>query len=452
MQDSFTAEPSAPAFMFPLYVGMGKFAATSGIPLEALQRVVETLARTLLVLSLWRFCRRFTFSPSAARAAFLLALFGTGFSLLATLVGAAVGMQQPFAGTWSYETTTFGLLFSAPHVPLALAATLELAGWLAPGRPRTASPVGLLTAVALGAALALLHPFHVPVLLAALVVAGVVWLRVGQGGATLAVAAATLLGALPALVPTVTTFTFDPFWSATYTLQNALPSPLPHELLVDLGVTLLLALFGGWRYGTRVAPFGLLLWVLLAATALYLPVPYQRRLAFGLQPALAVVAGNTLAIIMASFPERAAALRIATIVLAGLTTASVTAAVLASSVTGGPLGIYRSTPDLDRASAWLGQQVGAGETILADWETSNYLAARTAGRVIGGHPVATLRPGDKRFLQATYFAHGGDLVLARQLGARWVVFGPAQAALQGPPVQPVFQSGAVRVYRVDDSA
>ena len=49
------------------------------------------------------------------------------------------------------------------------------------------------------------------------------------------------------LLPTVTTFSLDPFWVGTYSVQNLLPSPAPHELLVDLGPTLVPARSGRLR-------------------------------------------------------------------------------------------------------------------------------------------------------------------------------------------------------------
>lgn len=446
VQDPFTAEPHAPAFMFPLYVGIGKLAAALAVPALPLERLVELIARALFVMALWRFSKRFTPSLPAARAAFLLALFGGGLGLFSTLLGAALRVSQPYSGNWSYELTTFGLLFAAPHVPLAMAGTLELAGWLRGGR--RATPGGLLWAAGLGAALALLHPFHVPVLLGALGLAGLVWWRAGAGAGALAAAGAAAAGALPALAPTLATFTLDPFWGAAYTRQNVLPSPAPHELLVDLGVVLIWAVIGVWALRSRSAPFGLLLWAMLALVAMYLPVPYQRRLAFGLQPMLAVIAATALVGLRPVSEMHARALRLGTALLAGATSTLVAVSVVLALLTGAPLGIYRSTPDLDAAAVWLSSRVASDEAILADWDVGNYLAPRTDGRVFGGHPVATLDAAEKRLFVQTYFAHAGSVDFARQLGVAWVVYGPAQAVATGLPVQPAFQAGAVRVYRV----
>jgi hypothetical protein len=290
VRDVFSAESHQPAFMFPLYVGLGKVAAAMHVPPELMERLVELPARGLFVVALWRFCRVFTTSLAAARAGILLALFGSGLELPAAAIGGLLG-QSVYVGNWSYELNSLGLLFAAPHVPLAAATTLELAtAWLHPGRRATIRTMAL--SAGLGAVTALLHPFHVPVLLAAIGLVGFVFWRTGRGADSLLAAIVAGLAALPVLLPTVATFSLDPFWGATYTVQNVLPSPLPHELIVDLGATLLLALGGMAARRTGVVP--LLLWLSLAAIAMYLPVPYQRRLTLGAQPALAVIAGSAL--------------------------------------------------------------------------------------------------------------------------------------------------------------
>jgi hypothetical protein len=439
VRDPFTAESHGPTFMFPLYVGLGKLAATLQLPASMLEHGLELLARVLLVLALWRFCRVFTNGRAAARWALGLALFGSGFELVAGLVGAG------YTGNWSYEMNGFGLLFAAPHVPLAMAATLELARDLLRPRARI-SVVWLARIGVLSATVASLHPFHAPVLLGAVMLVGLAYWRSGRGVANLAGGLIAGGAALPVLLPTVLTFSFDPFWVTTYSSQNQLPSPAPHELVVDLGVTLILGLVGAVMLRARVAPFGLLVWLLLEVIAMYLPVPYQRRLGFGMQPALAVLAGNGLVGVCAlAAARRAAALRLAVVGLAGSGTLIVLVGVVASGFRNAPLPVYRSTSDLDAAAAWLDRQARGEDVILADWETSNYLAARTPARVFGGHPVATLRPDDKRLAIAAVFSHSGSLVVARSLGAQWLVYGPAEADLAAP-ADPAFQSGPVRVY------
>ena len=440
IHDPFTAEPHPPAFMFPLYVGIGKLAASLNLPPMAVEQLVEVLARALLVLALWRFCRAFARGKAAARWAFGLALFASGFELLALLVGG-------YQGSWSYEMNGLGLLLAAPHVPLAMAATLELAREVL--RPKAGLAAWWLVKIGLlSMAVSLLQPFHLPVLLAAAVVSALsFWLS--RRGLTNLVAALVAIGAaLPVLLGNVATFSLEPFWANTYSLQSLLPSPAPHELLIDLGATLVLALLGAYALRGRVAPFGLVLWLLLALIAMYLPVPYQRRLSFGIVPMLAVLAANTLVVGTTRLhPRWSVGVRLATLALAASSTVLVLASLVSAGLHNTPLPMYRSTTDLDAAALWLNTQATPSDVILADWDASNYLAPRTPARVYGGHTVATLHPDQKRFAMATVFAHPSSLLIARQLGAQWLVYGPDEADLSSPP-DPVFQSGAVRVYRV----
>jgi chromate transport protein ChrA len=442
IRDVFTAEPHQASFMFPLYVGLGKLGSTLHLPAVGLEHGLEVLARGLLVLALWRFCRAFASGRRAARWAFCLALFAGGFEVFGALIGG-------YAGNWSYETNGFGLLFAAPHVPLGMAATLELArDGLRPRRRRLTlswlAKIALLSGV-----LALLHPFHVPVLLGALLLAGLIFWRTGRDVLNLLGAVVACLAAMPALLPTVARFSLDPFWVATYSLQNVLPSPAPHELLIDLGPIFVLALGGALMLRARVAPFGLLLWLLLGLVAMYLPVPYQRRLGFGIQPAFAVLAANALVAASAALSaRRASILRMTVVAAASSGTLLVLVSVVSSGFVDKPLAIYRSTTDLDVAAAWLDTHAQPDDVILANWQTSNYLAPRTPARVFGGHPVATLHVSEKQFAASSVFVHSSSLVVAASLGANWLVYGPEESTLQGPPA-PTFQSGDVRVYRID---
>jgi asparagine N-glycosylation enzyme membrane subunit Stt3 len=259
------------------------------------------------------------------------------------------------------------------------------------------------------------------------------------------------VAALPVLLPTVATFSLDPFWGATYSVQNLLPSPRPHELLVDLGPALLLAIGGAVARRAGVAPFGLLIWLLLALIAMYLPVPYQRRLSFGAQPAVALLAGNALIAACAALDRRRGSfLRLSVAAAAASSSVLVLVGVVASGLTNAPLPVYRSTTDLDAAATWLAQRAVSGDVVLADWEVANYLAPRVGkASSYGGHPVASLHPDQKQFEIATLFAHNGNPDLARRMGVRWLVYGPAEASLNGPNVSPDFASGAVRVFGVE---
>jgi hypothetical protein len=228
-----------------------------------------------------------------------------------------------------------------------------------------------------------------------------------------------------------------------------LPSPAPHELIVDLGPTLLLALGGVYALRTRVAPFGILMWLLVGTIAMYLPVPYQRRLGFGLHPALCVVAGNALIAACDGLSERHAAwLRHTVFALAPTATLLILAGLSYSSVMNWPMPVYRSTTDLDAAVRWLDRQARPGEAILAEWDVSK-LRRATHTRARGGRsPGRHARRRGQEDAHRDLFAHTASRQVAQQYGAQWLIYGPREADLPGPP-DPAFQSGDVRVYRVD---
>lgn len=492
--DRFTAEPHPPALMFPLYVLLGRTAALLGLAgpagLAAALRTAEALGRLAFLVALAGFVRAFA-GPRLARSAFLLAVFGGGLWLPAALVARALGLE-PYAGNGSYETTTFGLLFAPPHVTLGMALSLELArrlgaptgaaGQAAEGPTASRARLDLL----LGGALALLHPFHAPVLLVALGL-----YRLARGGLPgLAALWPATLGAAPTLLYSALVFSFDPFWSATYGRQNLLPSPPPWALPLEYGLTLPLALVGagaalsgypmpplgrhgvplspwplrpqpGWRApgaaGDRLRPAiaFLALWAALMLLASYLPVPYQRRFAFGLGPALAVLGAVGLAWLCRwAGPRAAQTLRGGTVALAAVGTIALFGGILGSALADQPLQPYRVDRATARAGDWLAASSGPSDVTLASWETMNYLAGRLPGRVVGGHPVATLDPAGKRAAVERFLAEPAARgELAGRLGARYLLVGARERAACPDDCRPpdgtlVYDQGGVRVYRL----
>src|SRR5438477_497700 len=97
-----------------------------------------------------------------------------GVLRLALVIGVEVfgALLGSYSGNWSYEMNGFGLLFAAPHVPLAMAATLELARDCL--RPLNLSISRVIKVGVLATLVALLHPFHAPVLLGAAGLAGLI--------------------------------------------------------------------------------------------------------------------------------------------------------------------------------------------------------------------------------------------------------------------------------------
>src|SRR5690606_9678208 len=127
--------------------------------------------------------------------------------------------------------------------------------------------------------------------------------------------------------------------------------------------------------------------------AMYVPVPFQRRLSLGFHPILAVVAGITLAQVVRLAASR---WRRGIVVVVGVLSTHLTGLLLvslfASALTNSPVPVYRVASAEEQATRWLMEHTGPEAVVMASWDTSNYLAGRLRGRVVGGHPVATLDP------------------------------------------------------------
>jgi len=454
IHDQFTPEAHRAALMFTAYVGLGKLAALLGAGPLALYRPAELLARLALLLGVRRFALGLFATARLQRLAAVLILFGMGLGLPAALYGALRGVEA-YTGNGSYEVNTFGLLFSAPHAALAMAITLEVVGRVARAPARTSAAE--LTGFALaGLALALLHPFHLPALLAGLGLFALA--RLGGGGrdvAALARLAALAAGAAPLLVYDAVTFAGDPFWSATYSAQNLLPSPPPWALPIEYGVVLVLAVPGAVIAARRGgAWWAVLAWLALLVACSYVPLPYQRRLGFGAQPALAALAVLGLAWASEWMGARAGrALELGALALALATTAVVSVGIVASALRQEPLRPYRADLGSAAAARVLAARACAADLVLADWNLSNYLAGAMPARLAGGHPVATLDAAARR---QALDAAGHDptrwAALARELRPSYVLYGPAEAGLP-PPVptaRRVFAEGDAVLYALDE--
>ena len=175
--DVFTPEPHQPALMFTLYVWLGKLSALAHVSSErARTRCRGAGPRGARDQRCGASARR---SPTAAarpRVATLLALFGGGFALF------AAACTRRMTATGRSKTTRSDCCSPRRTFHWRMACTLELARMLAAAEPRP-TPWLILATAALGAAIALLHPFHEPMLLATmfLVGPGVLAHRAGTG-------------------------------------------------------------------------------------------------------------------------------------------------------------------------------------------------------------------------------------------------------------------------------
>jgi hypothetical protein len=466
IHDRFTPELHQPVFMFPIYVGIGKLAALLHVPPMLVYYLGEIAGRLALLAALYIFAAAFLPTVGQRRMALALMIVGTNLGLWGALLvqplysGQGESAALPLGAT--LEVMTLGVFLAPLHLMLGLACTLLAVAYFAdavePGADWHAGAA--LAAAVLG--LALVHPFNLPVVLGLFgLYTGLCLLRTRRWPWQ-AVAATTLAGivALPLVLYNYYAFRIEPFWSVVYGQQNTVPSPEPLRLLIDYGPVLLLAPVAlcAWPRPRTDRQWLALLTGALLLLALYTPVPFQRRLAFGLQPALAVLAAAGLAWWAARLSRRARRrLGLAVVVLALPTALFLYVGVVYSALANTPLTVYVATRAEWEAGEWLAAHMAPDEVVLGAEKSGFWLAALIPGRVWLGHDGITYDvPGKRAVIDQVL--HGPPDTAARILrdnGVSYLFYGPRERAEStsspGPGVQRVYDAGGVEIYRVAPS-
>jgi len=303
-------------------------------------------------------------------------------------------------------------------------------------------------------ALSLVHSFNTPVLVSVLAAHAAL---TGRRAWPAAIVAG--LAAAPMVLYSLVLYQADPFWSGTYSAQNIMPAPAPWSLPFDFGLVLLAAplawpVVRGWSTERRRL---ILLWIGLGLLWMYAPVQYQRRFAFGVQPALAVLASVGLAELstwirvhrVGGVGKRV--INYGVFLAAVSTSLLVYVSLLSGALVNRPAEVYLWSRPEAAAARWLGDHSTALDTVLASTEYANPLAGAIDGRVVHGHIVATLHSTQKEALVQRFF--GADTSIAersellRESQATFIAFGPQERVLGATDVSAT--PGLTEVYSVD---
>lgn len=479
VHDRFSGEPHQPVLMYPLYVGLGKLAAALSLPLAAAYHAAEVLARGALVVSVYSFCAALFADRRLRWVAFALVLGSSGVGFLAQLVAPAPATVDQPLGLFAKELnepemSTFLVLFTPPHLMLGLALLLLVAVVYLRAWARAGGSLALQLGV-LVAGLGLVNPFSLVTLAAILPVHLALQAALHRQAPPPAAArcvGATLLVAAPFLAYSARTFAGDGFWGATYGTQNVLLSGTPLSLLVAFGAVAPLAAIGTVQLARRRTPAGLLVatWIVVSLTLMFAPVNVQRRFGFGLHPLLAAAAAVALvpALDWVRRERRGPAALLRPALSLGLLAALFSSAAasyavrLAAASQPAAVAGWSSafTPRvLQDAAAWLSANVGPEDVILAETTTGNFLGGAVPARVFSGHWVATARFASKDRAAQAFFrgalGPAGSVRLLADERIRFVVYGPNERALGGPPddsalpLALVYRAEQVAIYEVN---
>jgi hypothetical protein len=462
IHDHFSAEPHSAALMYPLYVAAGKFAAAAGLSFATVFAALEWLGRFAVLGAVYAFAATFVQSRAQRRLAVILALGTLGLDTFAAIARGALdaigahGVASFLPDTINpyLEVSSLGALLSAPHLMLGLALTLLCAPVYlrALHSPRWLPALGALVLV-----LSLVHSFNTPVVASVLALHALLMGRKAWPAAIVACAAAA-----PMALYSLLLYQTDPFWAGTYNAQNLMPSPAPWMLPLDFGLVLLTAplawpIVRGWPRERLVL---IAVWVAAGLVWMYAPVPYQRRFAFGVQPALAVLAAVGLLNVNARMQRgwRLRAFNYVAILMGLSTSVLVYVALLASAINNKPAEVYLWSRSEAAAATWLGAHSNASDVVLAATDFANPMAGVIDGRVVHGHIVATLHSDAKAALVSKFYSANASVAerseILTETGATVVALGPRERALGATDLSAerdlslVYDQDGVELFRV----
>lgn len=295
--DQFTTEPQQPWFFHILFLKLGTLSRITGLSLIAVFQVARVVCGAMLLVALYLFGAQFIQNIRARRFFLLFAAFASGFGWLYTLLFHPTG-NQPHPpdfgpGVIMPEIVTFLSLLTSPLFCAALTLLVLVLLLTILALDRRSWKLALLAGV-VGMGLANIHSYDMIPLAATIVlylVARTIMFRrfVWQEWVLAAIIGAP--SAIPLLYQ-VHIYSNLPVFRLKAEVKTLSP-PVAHYLLA-MGISFLLAIPGAVLAlrRSRTAPVFILpvIWFVATLACSYLPFPFQRKMAEGMQIPLTLLA------------------------------------------------------------------------------------------------------------------------------------------------------------------
>lgn len=459
-QFRFTTEPHRPAYTRLFYIVLGQVNRILKIDPAALFEIARWLFGCASLFAIYALANRIFQETVWRRAAFLLAVFGSGLGWLQLLLGWMPGPLTPI-DFWLIDAYVFFGLALFPHFSFITTALcvifllfldfIEKGGW---------------TRVAYIIVLSILAQFVNPIALVltdiALAAATLTdWIRSRKTDwPRFAALGGIATAQLPLLIYNFNLLNNDPTWSQ-FTRQNATPSPPHLYYLWGFGLLWPLALIGLISAIRQRNPalLGAAAWITTALILAYAPFAIQRRFLHGITIPLALLAVQGLAkmfkVLSQKLPavsHRAASLIILITFVISLSSVYLILGRSAFLLTHPNEFYYPAS--LDAALTWLNEHGAPGDFVLSAIPSGQLIAQKTDLRVYIGHPMETLDFRAKSRLVEGFYRGEIDPGWLETTAVRWAVYGPCEQTLAGEAVFPatdmeiVYRSVEVIIYQV----
>jgi hypothetical protein len=474
--DRFTTESQQPWFFHVFFLGLGIFARISHLPLILTYQLSRIIWGILLLLALYIFGARFLEGLRARRFFLLFAAFSSGLGWLYALVLQPAG-NQPHPpdfgpGLVMPELITFLTLLLNPLFCFSVFMLVSSLLLLMLAIERGSFGLALLAGLA-AMLLANVHSYDIiPLgLTIFFYVLGRAILRRKIHAREIASAAVVGIMVLPPLLYQFHLYQDLPVFRLK--AEVATLSPPPVQYLLALGLPFLLSLPGMWTAARRAGKqqdFLLpMIWFAALLISAYLPFPFQRKMAEGMQIPVCLLAvifvsgkmesdmlrksglqGAAAALLLAiCFPSNALFLQKVMLDLQTLGSSHYAALM--------PPPYLRE--EQTAALRWLDERASSEDAILCNPMLGSYIPSRTGAKTYVGHWAETLNyPHKLRLLSDFLSGRMSDderKKLLQKEGIKYLLIGPEENALaQGAarieslPLREVNRTGEITIFQI----
>lgn len=394
-----------------------------------------------------------------ARAAFVLAAFGSGLGWLQLMLGVPLKPISPI-DFWLIDAYVFFSIslfpsFSFTLMLMAAALTLYL--------DYLASPdwLKILWIILMAIACQVVNPIAFAVVDIAMAGATLFhwWRELKLVWSHIIALSVIAVAQVPLLIYNFIVLSRDPVWSQ-FTAQNQTLSPPPSFYFWGFAFFWPFVIYGMVRaFQLRTQAWGaVIVWTLSGFALAYLPVFIQRRFLLGITIPLGILAIYGLIDLLKKLEARYPNLlkRENLIIFTYILFASLSSIylVLGSSLymQGHPKDIFYPK-DLEAALQWLDQNAQPNEIVLGDVETGQLVGQRTRLVAYVAHDMETLYFENKKTMMQAYFKNSAPKDWLEQTNTKWVVYGPYEQSISrlfqpSNSLQLVYENQTTKVYEV----
>lgn len=472
ISDTLTPEPNAPAFFNLVFWLLGRFSLLTGVGLVQTLTLFRILSGILFLIAAYYFCAVFLPDQFQQRLAFLLIVFGSGFSVYAAALGKIFrslnfGAQFIAEGTTTYSMMSFPLLvFGAALFTLIFAWAFRAYQsrnlWYAFG-------AGILALV-----LGLSHGYDLILVYGVLVAfTAILFFRDGIVWHWLKTVAFIIgMSALPSFYLVYLTNS-NPTWHAALAqfVNAGVFSPDPLQLVLLMGLPLIFALitFDGFLPLKEHAESDLFLktWFAVNFFLIYLPVEYQIHFINGWQIPIGILA--TLGLTRRIFPALTNILtwfkspeRLVPILATIVVLASIPSSLYFVGWRLQDMGRHQAPYFLQRdqvaALDWLNANAKPDDVVLSSNDMGYYIPSLTGARPFLAHWAMTLGFFDKREKVAQFFdpktTDDARFAVIKKFNVQYVIWSDSERALgdwmpaNASYLEPAWSTTNTMVFRV----